>query len=1005
MSDKVVSLKIKVTDDGSFHTVEVNAEELRDAMRDVQEEIKNLNSELLNWNQAVQAVESVQQSIGQLYSTFSELSAAYAIQETNEAKLANVMRNTMGATEADVDAIKRLCSAQQELGVIGDEVQLAGAQELATYLEERKSLEQLIPVMNDMIAQQYGLEASGESAAQIATMLGKVMQGQTEALSRYGYGFNEAQKEILQTGTEAERAAVLMDVITESVGGTNEALAQTDSGKLQQAVNVMGDMKEAAGAIVQPIMAYVAAFNQVGMGIVNLTKLIGSYKAVREAILSVVVAEKKRIAAIAAGTLATDKATIADKAMMAVRTMMIRVTGAATVSTRALTLATVGLTAGLTMGLSVAIYGVTTLISQLCSKSDEAAQKTDNLKAAETAYTNEAVRVKSEMSSEISKLSELIKAKEDTTAAVKELNDKYGDIFGTYDTASQWLDILTAKQETYAQQLAYTAKAMQLQKDIAEKQVQIDLNKDKMAEMEKDGTAYRKVVNLGTSYSAPGNSKAQTTLTETMDYLDLIDKNKELEQGIEETNKVLEKTQEHINSLKESSKNINLPTTTEQQTATTQPTAPTTTTPKEEVQRLDGSQLVENANTFNELGNNVRYYQNALDNTEKSDTAEIQRLVELRDAAKDAQAEIEKLYGTFGKQPEAEAAPANIEQLNTEKELADAIDYYNEKRRNADAAERASITKTIEALERKQNTLRSVDLVPQSQQEMADLGKLSGKKLQLKLELIGVDGIESKIREIDDLLENAGDALTEDQRKDLRKTRAEWKRYEKELKRSKVTLQSVWSPIEGIGSAVTNMTDTLKGNGKAWSKVCAVIDGMISIYNGFDQIIKIIGLFTAGSNAATTAKTAEGTASGVAAGVEAAAAATSAATTIPAVAAETSAYQALAAAKLSAAYAAIPFAGPGLAADFIAAMLAEVQMAAAIPAFADGGIAYGPTLGIFGEYAGASTNPEVVAPLDKLKSLIGEGGGGMSGNVTFHIHRRELVGVLQSAERYNSRIK
>jgi hypothetical protein len=29
----------------------------------------------------------------------------------------------------------------------------------------------------------------------------------------------------------------------------------------------------------------------------------------------------------------------------------------------------------------------------------------------------------------------------------------------------------------------------------------------------------------------------------------------------------------------------------------------------------------------------------------------------------------------------------------------------------------------------------------------------------------------------------------------------------------------------------------------------------------------------------------------------------------------------------------------------------------------------------------------------------------MSGDVTFHIHRRELVGVLQSAERYNSRIK
>ncbi len=38
--------------------------------------------------------------------------------------------------------------------------------------------------------------------------------------------------------------------------------------------------------------------------------------------------------------------------------------------------------------------------------------------------------------------------------------------------------------------------------------------------------------------------------------------------------------------------------------------------------------------------------------------------------------------------------------------------------------------------------------------------------------------------------------------------------------------------------------------------------------------------------------------------------------------------------------------------------------------FAKGGIVYGPTRALIGEYAGASTNPEVVAPLDRLKSLI-----------------------------------
>ena len=46
------------------------------------------------------------------------------------------------------------------------------------------------------------------------------------------------------------------------------------------------------------------------------------------------------------------------------------------------------------------------------------------------------------------------------------------------------------------------------------------------------------------------------------------------------------------------------------------------------------------------------------------------------------------------------------------------------------------------------------------------------------------------------------------------------------------------------------------------------------------------------------------------------------------------------------------------------------------PAFANGGIVSGPTMGLVGEYPGAQNNPEVIAPLDKLKSMIGGGGGG-----------------------------
>ncbi len=104
------------------------------------------------------------------------------------------MQNTMDARLEDVESIEALISSQEKLGVVSKTAQLGGAQELSTYLTKRETLEKLIPVMNYMIAQQYGINASQESAANIATMLGKIMDGQTGTLSRYGYGLMKRKK-------------------------------------------------------------------------------------------------------------------------------------------------------------------------------------------------------------------------------------------------------------------------------------------------------------------------------------------------------------------------------------------------------------------------------------------------------------------------------------------------------------------------------------------------------------------------------------------------------------------------------------------------------------------------------------------------------------------------------------------------------------------------------------------------------------------------------------------
>jgi hypothetical protein len=97
------------------------------------------------------------------------------------------------------------------------------------------------------------------------------------------------------------------------------------------------------------------------------------------------------------------------------------------------------------------------------------------------------------------------------------------------------------------------------------------------------------------------------------------------------------------------------------------------------------------------------------------------------------------------------------------------------------------------------------------------------------------------------------------------------------------------------------------------------------------------------------------------------------------------------------------FASGGLLAPFaipigIAAIAAGAALKNSISknkpkAFANGGIVSGPTMGLIGEYPGAKSNPEVVAPLDKLKDLMGGDGGG-----TFTIKGQDLVLAINRSE-------
>lgn len=448
---KEVSFVIRLDDKGTFKKVTVDAEELGRAVRSVQDESEKAKRAVLTWSEASQAIGVLQDTIGELQGVVSDLTSAYQVQLVAETQLQTIMRQRMGATDAEIQSVKDLCSAQQELGVIGDEVQLSGAQQMATFLQNKQSLDVLIPAMNNLVAQQNGLNATNQDAVSIGNMMGKAMQGQVEVLQRVGITFTDAQKQVLQFGNESERAAMLAQVITDNVGNMNAELAKTDAGKWKQTSNWLGDIKEKLGEMVQGIAPAITMLSQLtiaGTGVAMLsTSIYASVKAVYTLTTSTQILSQTKTAAIA----------ISRVLSACYHGETIGATTAA-VATRALGVAVKSLLVSTGVGLAVVALGEA--ISYLTSSSDDATNSVGKLseaeeqaKAAHQQTAQQIASVRSEMDLNIAKLKDFKGNKEQEKSLVQQMNSKYGEAIGYYSTVGQWYTALTSNSEAYCNQM------------------------------------------------------------------------------------------------------------------------------------------------------------------------------------------------------------------------------------------------------------------------------------------------------------------------------------------------------------------------------------------------------------------------------------------------------------------------------------------------------------------------------------------------------------------------
>jgi hypothetical protein len=907
MAGSTISLAFKITGDAnSFKDLIKDAEGLKKAMSAAVEESQQLNNSAINFAAVATGIDALSEGLSKLRDAMADLTAGYNYAVEAETKLTTVMRQRMNATQEEIDKIKELALAEREKGVIDDDVQLMGAQQIATFLTQAESINVLIPAMNNLLAQQKGYAATGQDAVTIGNLIGKVMMGQTSALTRVGITFSEAEVKVLKFGNESQRAAMLAQVITNNVGQMNQELGATDVGKQVQLEAKLGDIQDELGALLSGAMPFVNMATSAAQALASIVILtMGVSKAVTvskgfnlvgkaQAGVNLLMASTAKTSAVAmqGGAVAATRFGIAVKSMM------------------------------IATGVGIAIVALTTAIEAFSSSADNASKETTELNEATDELTKshdelaQAVnQSRAALELDIQRLKEFSGTREQEIKLVKEMNNTYGETMGYFSSVADWYNALIANSENYCRQMVLEAKTRSMANKIAENEERLRAYR----------TGERNIVpDLKEWYkSRPikgllGESKMlnPAQLDRPTDYV--IDQYK---RGLaEETERMKSQMREAVAEVSQMSFSV--------KGSTTAPTfgkggggAGSGSKAKEPVLR-------ENASTLSEITENIQYYQKQLNGATAETAIAINKEIAMWEAKANA-------IRNAGKETEkakiisSETTKAYKFQANTLGDIENNIQILQETLLGSDVQEASAINKQIALWEAKADAIR-----------------------------------------------NAGKAAEETGEK------------------TSESLKKGWSGVKGFASGVDSLTSAIEGNGNAWNVLTGIVDGFISIYDGITEVVKIVQQLTGVTNALTTAKIAEATATETATAAEVAGdvatTATSSAKTV-AKTAETNANVSAAVSGALSAHSGIPFVGIALGLAAVGAILAAMS---GIPKFANGGIVSGPTLAMVGEYGGASNNPEVIAPLNKLRSMLAPQGMNI-GEVEFVIKGRNLVGILQ----------
>jgi len=214
-----------------------------------------------------------------------------------ETQLASVLK-TAGGDENAFNSIKDAASRLQGSSMYGDEAFLGGAAEFSTYMSDANAIESMMGTLSNYAAGMSGGTAvSYEQMVDYATQLGKAFDGTYDGLLKKGFVLTDAQKEIIENGTDMERALVIDEVIAQSWENLAENMANTPMGKIVQFKNALGDIREEVGGrLYGAVLQFVDVFSRNLPQIKSMAMGLASGLAAVVSVLSVIVGGAVKVA-------------------------------------------------------------------------------------------------------------------------------------------------------------------------------------------------------------------------------------------------------------------------------------------------------------------------------------------------------------------------------------------------------------------------------------------------------------------------------------------------------------------------------------------------------------------------------------------------------------------------------------------------------------------------------------------------------------------------------------